>query len=272
MCLIICAFQYQKNYPLVITANRDEYFSRPTDEADFWLDSDPPLAILAGKDLTQGGTWLGVNPYGRFAAVTNIRSHNTNGSGEKSRGFLVRDFLSTAVSAEEFALSLISDLDRYAGFNLLIGDTQSLYYLNNKDGMVEKLPAGVYGLSNGTLDSPWPKVDRGKSEVRNMLEQNNELSTDALISLMTDRQIAEDDGLPETGVSLELERLLSPSFISNPERDYGTRCSTALIVDSSSGIRFSEQSYSRDSSVISRSYFSFSQQQLQPAAASVSGT
>ena len=140
MCLIICAFQYHDDYPVVITANRDEFFSRPTLQARFWLDSDPPLAILAGKDLTQGGTWLGVNPNGRFAAVTNIRSHQSNGSGDKSRGFLVRDFLSTSISAEEYAQTLVPDLDRFAGFNLLIGDSQSLCYLNNKDGVLEQLP------------------------------------------------------------------------------------------------------------------------------------
>jgi uncharacterized protein with NRDE domain len=260
MCLIICAYQYHSDVPLVITANRDEFFSRPTQAADFWHDSDPCNAILAGKDLTLGGTWLGINPNGRFAAVTNIRSHKENGSADMSRGFLVRDFLSSSISAEEYGQQLLSSLERFDGFNLLFGDTHNLYYLNNSEGELLQLPPGVYGVSNGTLDSPWPKVERGKAMVRNLLEQNNDLSTDALIALMTDRQIAADDVLPETGVSIELERLLSASFISNPDQDYGTRCSTAVVVDRIGAVRFNEQSYNRDSSTASRRFFSFMQQ------------
>lgn len=258
MCLIICAYQYQSKFPLVVAANRDEFFSRPTQSAGLWQGNEPSKAVLAGKDLTQGGTWLGINPGGHFAAVTNIRNPDKSSSGEKSRGFLVSDFLQSEIPAQDYLQGLISSLDLFAGFNLLLGDDEGLYYLNNMDRAVRKLPPGIYGLSNGTLDSPWPKVNRGKSQVQDLLDSGKDVDTHTLIKIMTNKDIAPDVQLPDTGIPLELERLLSASFINNPQRDYGTRCSTAIVMNDQRNIRFSEQNYGRDTSVTSRRYFDFS--------------
>lgn len=257
MCLIICAFQYHRDFPLVIAANRDEFFSRPTRDAGFWQAQDDSNTILAGKDLTQGGTWLGISDTGRFAAVTNIRDHGQDGIAEKSRGFLTTDFLRSDLPAREYLETLHGSLDAFAGFNLLVGDHDELFYLNNQDQQIRSLQPGVYGLSNGTLDSPWPKVKRGKDHLKALLDDDVDIETDSLIELMVNTEIAPDHHLPDTGVSLELERLLSASFIANPERGYGTRCSTAIVVNESGSVRFSEQNYASDGAIASRNFYDF---------------
>lgn len=255
MCLIICAFQQDKKYPLVMAANRDEFHDRPTASAGFWEEIDGP-GLLAGRDLTQGGSWLGITRQGRFAAVTNMRSANPK-LGRRSRGFLVSDYLRGNQSAQQFMATVQDAMYDYAGFNLLLGDQHSLLYLNNSDGEIRALTAGIYGLSNGLLDSDWPKVTRGKNLFAGLLTDTSMLTTDTLIDIMTDRQIAPDAELPDTGVPLELERLLSASFIANPSRNYGTRCSTAIIVGHDGNVRFCEQNYAPDTSVTSRKFFEF---------------
>jgi len=257
MCLIICAFQYHRDFPLVIAANRDEFFSRPTRDAGFWPVQDDSAAILAGKDLTQGGTWLGISDTGRFAAVTNIRNPGQENLAAKSRGFLTSDFLNSDVPAREYLESLQPNLNAFAGFNLLVGDHDELFYLNNQDREIRSLQPGVYGLSNGTLDSPWPKIKRGKDQLKALLDEDNSIETDSLIELMIDTEIAPDHHLPDTGVSLELERMLSASFISSPDRGYGTRCSTAIVVNESGAARFSEQNYNSNGTIASRNFYDF---------------
>jgi len=257
MCLIICAHQYHSKFPLVITSNRDEFFARPTETAEFRKLTGGSIAILAGKDLTQGGTWLGVNEFGRFAAVTNIRGANGNITAEKSRGFLTSDFLNSNITAKDYLDDLVPSLDLFAGFNLLLGDKEELFFLNSQDQKVLKLKPGIYGLSNGKLDSHWPKVNLGKASLKEILEQETDVDIESLIDIMTDKEIAADEQLPSTGVPIELERLLSASFISNPQRDYGTRCSTAVVVDDEGNIRFNEQNYNDDTSIASRNFFHF---------------
>jgi len=258
MCLIICAHQYHSKYPLVITSNRDEFFSRPTQTAGFRKMGDESASVLAGKDLVQGGTWLGISENGRFAAVTNVRDPNENTNAAKSRGFLTSDFLNSDIAAKDYLNELIPTLDLYAGFNLLLGDRQELFYLNSQDRKIQQLEPGIYGLSNGKLDSPWPKVDRGKQQLKGLLEQCEDVELDNLINIMTDKEIAPDQQLPTTGVPVELERLLSASFICNTERGYGTRCSTAIVVGTDGAARFSEQNYNEDATVASRNLFEFS--------------
>lgn len=243
MCLILFAHQTDSRFPLVVAANRDELYSRPTRHADFWPEAGTGDGVMAGKDLLAGGTWLGITVGGRFAAVTNIRDPSQPERKSRSRGELTLEFLRGTDSPANYSRQVQSRFDDYAGFNLLIGDKSSLYYLNNHHQVVTPLQPGVYGLSNGLLDAPWPKITRGRTLLQQMLEHDEKLSTDQLIAIMNERTEAADIDLPDTGVSKDLERKLSSTFIYHPERLYGTLCSTAIIVDAADQCRFSEQNY-----------------------------
>lgn len=256
MCLIVFAYRYHTRLPLVISANRDELHARPTRQAQFWSEKATPAELLAGQDLTQGGTWLGLTRGGRFAAVTNIRMPGIT-SGSRSRGFLTRDFLLGKATPADYLGSLLGTLKDYAGFNLLVGDGNELCYLNSIKGEALKLQPGIYGLSNGALDSDWPKVHRSKAALKELLDRENQVSTDRLTAIMLDREQAPDHQLPDTGFPIELERNLSPSFIVNPQRDYGTRCTTAVIINQQGTVRFSEQNYAADTRITARRLFHF---------------
>ncbi len=255
MCLIIFAHQVAAATPLIVSANRDEFYTRPTEQAALWPDSTGPARLLAGRDLLAGGTWLGITRNGRFAAVTNIRDPSQPELKPRSRGELTRNYLLGNDDPEQYCLDLQEHLDEFAGFNLLIGDRQQLFYVNNFLGRVDKLPPGIYGLSNGELNSDWPKIRRGKARLQQLLADPEAISTDSLLQLMADRQPAADDELPDTGIPKALERSLSSAFIVNPERLYGTVCSTALIIDREGNTRFSEQNFSAGGISGSRHYF-----------------
>lgn len=261
MCLIIFAHQADPRYSLVVAANRDEFFSRSTKDADFWPEDSSDKRILAGKDLVAGGTWLGLTTSGRFAAVTNIRDPSQQEQKPKSRGELTLRFLGGSETPAEYCQSLSSQFNQYAGYNLLLGDQHEMFYLNNQEAEMHRLEPGVYGLSNGVLDSTWPKVERGRQQLKQLMSSNADLATDQLISMMANRTKAEDADLPNTGIPIELERRLSSAFIQNPERQYGTRCSTAIIVTGKNqaqiNCRFSEQNYDESGSRTSAHYFHF---------------
>ncbi len=256
MCLIIFSFQTDTRFPLLVAANRDEYFSRPTAHADFW----PEKELLAGRDLLAGGTWLGITRSGRFAAVTNIRDPSQTEQKARSRGELTRQFLLGPESPQQYCEALASNFDEYAGYNLLIGDRESLFYINNMQQTSKQLEPGIYGLSNGVLNDSWPKVEWGKQAMQGLLDSKNSVSTDKLIAMMNHREQAADADLPDTGVSRKLERSLSSAFIQNPERRYGTLCSTAVIFHDSGEIRFSEQNYNEAGNRTDAHYY-----QLSPA-------
>lgn len=255
MCLIIFAHQALDRYPLVVAANRDEFFTRETAEAAFWSSDHPD--VLGGRDLLAGGTWLGLSRQGRFAAVTNIRDPSQLEVKPRSRGELTREFLTGAQSARDYCRDLEQHFDDYAGYNLLVSDGRDLCYVNNLHGRIEVLEPGIYGLSNGLLNNDWPKVRRGRERLASLLEQPELLKTDALLGLMADRQPASDDELPDTGVPLELERKLSSAFIHNPERLYGTRCSSAVILSAEGRHRFSERNFDDQGETGSSHYFQF---------------
>jgi uncharacterized protein with NRDE domain len=257
MCLILIANQYSSAYPLVIAANRDEFYARATREAGFWSEDSRSADLLAGKDLTMGGTWIGMHRSGRIAAVTNIRDPAISVTGRRSRGQLTVNFLLASSTPLDYLRTVQKQMLYFAGFNLLVGDLNSLAYLNSDSGKLRELEAGIYGLSNGRLDDPWPKVNRGKQQLKEVLENAATLGTDTLMKIMRNTKIAPDSELPQTGVPLELERALSASFISNPERGYGTRCSTAIIVDQGKNVRFSEQNYGSNSELLGRHYYEF---------------
>lgn len=236
MCLLVVAHGTHPDYPLVLAANRDEWFNRPTAPAHFW--SDAPH-VLAGRDLEQRGTWFGVTRRGRFAAVTNFRDPASHREGAPSRGTLVSEFLTGTESPAQYLVGLTARAHEYNGFNLLAGDLHSLGYLSNRDGLVRELPSGVYGLSNGMLDDPWPKVVSAKARLAVLLREGPRL--DDLLDLLGDRRVMPDATLPSTGVSLERERQLSAMHIL--AGDYGTRSSTALLVSREGRVQFAERSY-----------------------------
>ena len=243
MCLILFAHQVHPETPLVVAANRDEFHTRPSEPAAFWRDDYADAGILAGRDLIGGGTWLGITAGGRFAAVTNIRDPSQAELKPRSRGELTRDFLAGAMSPATYCDRLRARFDEFAGFNLLVGDRDSLYYVNNFAGRVEALTPGVYGLSNGQLNSDWPKVRLGRARLARLLEAPAALNSDSLLALMADRTPAADGELPDTGIPKALERKLSSAFIVNDERRYGTCCSTAVIRGTDGSVRFGEQNF-----------------------------
>ena len=225
MCLILIAYRVHPGYELLVAANRDEFHHRPTAPLAFWGDSPQ---VLAGRDLKEGGAWMGFTRTGRFAALTNYRDPSHVLPDAPSRGYLVRDYLQGVESACDYLDRLTSCAPAYNGFNLLLGDETGLYYYSNRAGGVQALTPGVYGLSNHLLDTPWPKLQRGRNALWRVLDHGSEPTPDALLSLLTDRTPAPDAELPSTGVPLEWERWLSPIFIDAP--GYGTRSSTALLV------------------------------------------
>ena len=223
MCLILFAWQQHPEYSLVIAANRDEYHARPSAAAHFW--SDQPH-ILGGRDLQQGGTWLGVTRWGRFAAVTNYRDPNHVVTPAISRGWLVQEFLLGTESPSEYLCEVESCAERYNGFGLIVGDHTQLCYYSNRSIGIRDLEPGLYGLSNHLLDTPWPKVARGKSALAQMLQSGDSIDAEAVLDTLSDTTIAEDDLLPDTGIGVEHERMLSPIFVRSDV--YGTRSSTVL--------------------------------------------
>ena len=233
MCLILVAWQGHAKFRCVIAANRDEMHSRPTAAAQWWP-SRPP--ILAGRDLSAGGTWLGLTRTGRFAALTNFRDPEQRRTGTPSRGTLVTSILmsnDTTAESLEYLRRVGAD---YNGFNLLFSDGERLAVYESVRGVGRELAPGIYGLSNHLLDTPWPKVQTAKSRLAGALA--NLETTGAALALLRDDKPAPDEQLPRTGVSLQWERLLSSAFVRAP--DYGTRCSTVVRIDESRRACFDE--------------------------------
>ena len=224
MCLILIAWQGHAKHRCVIAANRDELHSRPTAAAQWWT-SHP--SILAGRDLSAGGTWLGITRTGRFAALTNYRGAAQRRMGTPSRGTLVTSILTSAESTAQILKYLRRVSADYNGFNLLFSDGENLAVYESMRGVGRELGPGIYGLSNDLLDTPWPKVQTAKTRLSQALL--NLQNADAVLALLRDDEVAPDDQLPRTGVSVEWERLLSSAFVRAP--DYGTRCSTVVRID-----------------------------------------
>jgi uncharacterized protein with NRDE domain len=237
MCLILLALDVHPDYSLIVAANRDEFYDRPTARAAFWTDA--PW-VLAGRDLKAGGTWLGVDRRGRFAAVTNYRQGQREGEAPRSRGHLVSDYLTGPLDGRAHMAGVERDAALYNGFNLIAGDVGGLFYFSNREGGARELGPGVYGLSNHLLDSPWPKVTAGKSGLTALLAGGG-TPTPSLFRLLSDRSQATDDLLPRTGVSPEWERLLSSAFIAS--EGYGTRSSTVVLVGRDGVVRFEEHGF-----------------------------
>ena len=234
MCLIVFAWRPGHAQPLVVAANRDEFYARPAKPLAQWVDAPQ---VFAGRDLEAGGTWLGVGANGRFAALTNIREPHKPPS-RRSRGELVSDFLSGNQSIGEYFADVGRRSVEYAGFNLLLGTGDQLWHYNSWDVAPQLLEAGIYGVSNAGLDTPWPKLLKAKAALAEII---NDPQPQALLALLNDRQTAPFSDLPDTGVGLATESLLSSVFISSPS--YGTRASTALIVNADGSRLMVEHSF-----------------------------
>ena len=227
MCLIVFAWQVVPGIPLVLAGNRDEFFQRPTAPANWWEDHPQ---VFAGRDLEGGGTWLGVTREGRFAALTNIRAPAERREDVRSRGMLVADYLTGTASPEENIAKLSAETDNYNGFNLIVGTPDNLIWYNNRDKEDDRngqlLAPGIYGLSNGSLDTSWPKVVRTKAQFASLLCQG--APRDAYFEMLSDTTRASDCRLPKTGIDIEWERALSAVCIDLPT--YGTRSSSVVQV------------------------------------------
>ncbi|MGH7580669.1 MAG: NRDE family protein [Gemmatimonadales bacterium] len=252
MCLVLIALDSHPDYSLIVAANRDEFYDRPTAPAGFWDDAP---AVLAGRDLKAGGTWLGIDRRGRFAAVTNYRQGRREASAERSRGHLVRDFLTTAIGAAETIERARADAALYNGFNLIVGDARELLYFSNREGRARTLEPGVYGLSNHLLDTAWPKVTSTKSALGALLSGDPSELIAGLFALLSDRSQPADEELPRTGIGLQWERLVSSAFVVSSR--YGTRSSTVVLVGRDGGGVFVERSFGPEGRLSGERRFTF---------------
>lgn len=239
MCTIVIGFQQHPEYPLIVAANRDEFYDRPTEKASFWKEH-PQL--LAGRDLQSGGTWLGVNKSGRFSALTNYRNMQSIRQNAPSRGHLV---LSTLLQPNQDQSTnnlkeIASKAFNYNGFNLVTGTIHQLHYYSNIENQIRLLKPGIYVLSNELLNSPWPKAERARQRFTELITQN-QIDDPSLFSMMADKETFPLEKLPKTGLSEEMEVRLSSTFIHSD--GYGTRNTTILKTSQSGQIHFAEQLY-----------------------------
>ena len=242
MCLILFAYRVVPRAPLIVAANRDEYFARPAAPAAPWADHP---TVLAGRDLSAGGTWLGVSTTGRFAALTNFRNPATHRGDAPSRGQLVSAFLTGSMSARSYVHALARDARPYNGFCLLAGDGNHLFFYSNRAEAPLEVPPGVHGLANHLLDTPWPKVVTGRAKLEKLSAAP--FSLDDHLALLDDTIPAAERDLPQVGADTERERRLSSLRILSAQ--YGTRCSTVVRISSAGTIDFAERSYRADGDI-----------------------
>jgi uncharacterized protein with NRDE domain len=252
MCLLIFAFKAHPFYKLILAANRDEFYERPTAPAEFWDDT-PHL--LAGKDLKAGGTWLGITRNGKIAAITNYRDPSSIKESAPSRGRIVSNYLLGSESPDDYLTKLLKFAGRYNGFNLVLGDHKQLYWYSNRCEEFRRLSAGIYGLSKHLLDTPWPKINLSKETLANLISKGKKPSPEALFRLLKDRTVPDDSRLPSTGVGIEWERVLSPVFIQSS--NYGTRSSTLLLIDRHDHVSFYERTFSPPEDHVTDSNYEF---------------
>ncbi|MGE0587499.1 MAG: NRDE family protein [Cyclobacteriaceae bacterium] len=237
MCLIFLSVNHHPKYKLIVAANRDEFYKRKTAAAHYWEDHPD---ILGGRDLEAQGTWMAMTRGGRIGMVTNYRDLSNINPTAPSRGKLVSDFLLADASADEYLKDIHESAAEYNGFNLILGTPDGLSYYSNYQSKIIQLEPGFYGLSNHLLNTPWPKVERGKRVIIPIL-QRDQVEPDLLFEVLRDEKIALDSELPKTGLELERERALSAMFIKTP--NYGSRCSTVIMIDKKNSVNYIERVY-----------------------------
>jgi uncharacterized protein with NRDE domain len=250
MCILFVAVNQHKDYPLIIAANRDEFFNRETAESHLW---DGGNGIVAGKDLQAGGTWMGINKQGYLASLTNVRDPQRIYANAITRGELVAHYLQQPLTNYQQILS--ASKDNYNGYNLLFGKWNELAVYNNHLDQTQKLTQGYYGLSNASLNSPWPKINKGVGKLEEYCQDGHDINPDILFTLLLDKTLAADEDLPQTGIPLDWERRLSSIFILG--EDYGTRSSTVLKVDKQQNVAWYERTYDNTATCTSSQNFHF---------------
>jgi len=236
MCLIVLGREIHPKYMLILAANRDEFYERPTKEAHYW---ESPRQLLAGKDLEAGGTWMGVNKHGHVAAVTNYRDPTNYQNNKASRGQIPVNFLGAGIRAEEYIRELKKQSSKFNGFNLLALDNEKLVHYNNQHGSPGILDKGIHAVSNATLNTPWPKVVRSKNMLKSLI--NGNFSHDDLLAMMGDGKTANPEELPDTGIPKDLEEAVSAMCIRTEK--YGTCSTTAITITYDGEVEFTEKSY-----------------------------
>lgn len=249
MCLAVIALNHVPGVPVLIASNRDEFHARPTEAAAAW--SGCPT-IYAGRDLLAGGTWMGAADNGHYALVTNYREVGKHIDDAPSRGALVEAFLQGSTAARDYIHEVAREGRRYNGFNLVVGDAGGAWYYSNRDGNRGGAPrflaTGVYALSNHLLDTPWPKLVRLKASVSALMDDGLPLDLPAIFAALDDRTPADDADLPQTGIPLDRERLLSSPFVVSD--DYGTRCSSVLLLRDNGEGELHERRYAPDTRIL----------------------
>lgn len=245
MCLIVFAWKLIPATSLIAASNRDEYYDRPSAAAAVWENSPQ---IFAGRDLRSGGTWMGLanadaedQSKRKFAAITNIRAPSETRAEAISRGQLVANYLSGSLSARDYIASIRSQTDNYNGFNLVVADQTDLIWFSNRNlddaRNGQPLAPGIYGLSNASLDTPWPKVVKTKAEFASLICQ--QAPEQAYFEMLSNTMPAPDCRLPDTGISFAMERLLSAACIESAS--YGTRASTLVKIHTQQPAQFIEK-------------------------------
>ena len=253
MCLILLAYDVHPEYRLILAANRDEFYDRPTLPMAFWEDHPD---ILAGRDLKGGGTWLGITRSGRFSAITNYREPGGPKPDAPSRGHLVSAFLSGNSPSQTYLEAVSAVGQTYSGFNLIVGDASGLFYYSNRGPGIHRLEPGWYGLSNHLLNTPWPKVEKGIALLKSAVLDADPVNMDPIFHLLKNREVPPDDRLPDTGVGMEWERILSPMFIQSP--GYGTRSSSVMLIGRNGRAQVAEQTFEAGCCICPpRQYFLF---------------
>lgn len=239
MCIISLHVNDHPTYKLIVAANRDEFYNRPTKAANFW-EEEPNL--LAGQDLKAFGTWLGITKSGRFAALTNYRDIASEQADRKSRGDIVKNFLLEDVQAEAYLSQLRENRFDYNGYNVIVGETvDQLYYYGNRQEDIIKIEPGTHTVSNHLINTPWPKVKNARSMLNDYVSAHAAIDVEVLFDQLASVDKAADDQLPDTGVGIDLERDLSPIFIQTD--NYGTRASTVILVSHDNEVSFIERTF-----------------------------
>ena len=256
MCLIFLAYRCHPDYELIIAANRDEFYERPSAGASFWPSAPE---VLGGRDLLGGGTWLGITKQGRYAAITNYREPGSHKPDAPTRGRLVSDYLAGRDGPGDYVEKIARGAERYNGFSVFVGKIAGtgarLFYFSNRGMGPLELSPGIHGLSNHLLDTPWPKVERGKHAMETVVAAPGNVGEEDLFGILADRSRPPDERLPRTGLSLDWERILSSPFITSPV--YGTRSSTVIRVGKDGRVTFHERVFNSNPGPLEVNRFEF---------------
>lgn len=235
MCLVAFAWQVHPEYPLLISANRDEFFERPSEKLHRW-----PSGFYGGKDLRSNGTWLGFHPNGRWALLTNYRDFTSKKIARISRGKLVQSWLEAQLDPKAYLLEIQKHQEQYDGFNLLVSDGKSLWYLSNYSSDILEVPPGIHGLSNGLLNESWPKTDLAIAQLQEILQ--DQPTENRLLHSLKSLETYELKILPKTGVPEAMEIGLSAQLVRIGET-YGTVSALAVVQNSSGLVRMKERTF-----------------------------